>query len=212
MGNSGKTVRDRESFQHGIWRFGRLLRTMDQEGRRAGRLGGIVACYASIVAVMRSRRALYPQCEIKFADLVRGSLPRFQWPAILQPGDLQRWIALADRAGHVHPRARLDIVGKAKRIDFRRYCKLQEAREFISHHDDVRSSSSSSSSLPATRWAGRSREKKESLGELTIVYVLFQYLIAEDNTIFGYNRILNYFQELILSYFEAACFFGLWHK
>ena len=63
---------------------------MDQEGRRAGRLGGIVACYASIVAVMRGRRALYPQREIKLADLVRGSLPRLQRPAVLQPGDLQR--------------------------------------------------------------------------------------------------------------------------
>lgn len=100
---------------------------MDQEGRRTGRFGGIVARHASIVAIMRGRRALYPQREIELADMVCGSLPRLQWPAVLQPSDLQGWIALADRAGHVHPRARLDIVGKAKRIDFRRYCKLQEA-------------------------------------------------------------------------------------
>jgi len=96
------------------------LRTVNQQGRRAGRFGGIVARHASIVAVMRGRRALYPQREIKLADMVRARLPWLQRPAILQPGDLQRWIALADRAGHVHPRARLDIVGKAKRIDFRR--------------------------------------------------------------------------------------------
>lgn len=68
---------------------------------------------------------------------MRSGLPRLQRPAVLQPGDLQGRVALADRAGHVHPCARLDIVGKAKRIDFRWYCKLQEAREFISHRDDV---------------------------------------------------------------------------
>lgn len=62
---------------------------MDQEGRRAGRLGSIVARYASIVAVMRGRRALYPQREIELADLMRGGLPRLQRPAVLQPGDLQ---------------------------------------------------------------------------------------------------------------------------
>jgi len=66
----------RVSSWHGIWRFGRLLRTMDQEGRRAGRFGGIVARHASIVAIMRGRRALYPQREIELADLMRGSLPR----------------------------------------------------------------------------------------------------------------------------------------
>lgn len=119
---------------------------MDHEGRRAGRLGGIVARHASIVAVMRGRRALYPQREIELADMVGGSLPRLQWPAVLQPGDLQGCIALADRAGHVHPRARLDIVGKAKRIDFRRYCKLQEARRFI-YRLRRRASSSSLSAL-----------------------------------------------------------------
>lgn len=62
---------------------------MDQERRRAGRLGGIVARHASIVAVMRGRRALYPQREIELADLVRAGLPRHQRPAILQPSDLQ---------------------------------------------------------------------------------------------------------------------------
>lgn len=110
---------------------------MDQEGRCAGRLGGVVARHASIVAVMRGRRALYPQREIELADLMRGGLPRLQRPAVLQPADLQRRVALADRAGHVHPRARLDFAGKAKRIDFRWYCKLQEAREFISRRDGV---------------------------------------------------------------------------
>lgn len=65
------------------------LRTVDQEGRRAGRFGGIVARHTSIVAVMRGRCALYPQREIKFADMVRGGFPRLQRPAVLQPGDLQ---------------------------------------------------------------------------------------------------------------------------
>lgn len=63
---------------------------MDQEGRRAGRFGGIVARHASIVAVMRGRRALYPQREIELADLMCSGLPRLQRPAVLQPGDLQR--------------------------------------------------------------------------------------------------------------------------
>jgi len=62
---------------------------VDQEGRRAGRFGGIVARHASIVAVMRGRRALYPQREIKLADMMRGGLSRLQRPAVLQPGDLQ---------------------------------------------------------------------------------------------------------------------------
>lgn len=111
---------------------------MDQEGCCAGCLGGVVARHASIVAVMRGRRALYPQCEIELADLMRGGLPRLQRPAVLQPGDLQGRVAFADHAGHVDPRARLDIVGKAKRIDFRWYCKLQEStRVYFSHRDDM---------------------------------------------------------------------------
>jgi len=179
---------------------------MDQEGRRARRLGGIVARHASIVAVMRGRRALYPQCEIELADLVRGGLPRLQRPAVLQPSDFQGWIALADRAGHVHPRARLDIAGKAKRIDFRRYCKLQEAREFISHRNVVRSSASSSSSSPASR-----RKESREEGILENVFsicrsewmnnclrnTISRYLAIEKTILYVYSIIiLNYFQVI----------------
>lgn len=119
-----------EGFRHLTDRL-RPLRTMDQEGCCARCPGGVVARHASIVAVMHGQRALYPQCEIELADLMRGGFPRLQRPAILQPGDLQRRVALADGAGHVHSRTRLDIVGKAKRIDFRWYCKLQEARVYF---------------------------------------------------------------------------------
>lgn len=73
---------------------------------------------------MRGRRALYPQREIELADLMRVGFPRLQRLAVLQPGDLQRRVTLADHAGHVHSRARVDFAGKAKRIDFRWYCKL----------------------------------------------------------------------------------------
>lgn len=141
---------------------------MDQEGCCAGRLGGVVARHASIVAVMRGRRALYPQREIELADLMRGGLPRLQRPAVLQPGDLQRRVTLADRAGHVHPLARLDIVGKAKRIDFRWYCKLQEAREFISRRDGMHRHRRHHPRRRRHRIvAGRSRvERKQGRGEL----------------------------------------------
>lgn len=134
---------------------------MDQEGCCAGCLGGVVARHASIVAVMRGRRALYPQCEIELADLMRGGLPRLQRPAVLQPGDLQGRVALADRAGHVDPRARLDIVGKAKRIDFRWYCKLQEStRVYFSHRDGLHRRRRRHPSL--LRRKESSREKIES--------------------------------------------------
>lgn len=99
--------------------------------------------------------------------MMRGGFPRLQRSAVLQPGDLQRRIALADRAGHVYPRARLDIVGKAKRIDFRRYCKLQEAHESLFyiatnrlHHRRRRHRLRSLPSFWSERFS--SREKKGS--------------------------------------------------
>lgn len=126
---------------------------------------------------MRRGCALYHQRKIVFADMMGSRLRGIQRPAVLQPGDLQRWVALADHADHVHPRAFLYIGRKAKRIDFRRYWKLQEITThfyFITARNE-QSALLCPSSFVANIVSIGSRDRKKIIFPSFLLFVLFLF-------------------------------------
>ena len=102
-------------------------RTVNEEpvGPRDG--GSAVVGPASVVAVVLLRHTHDHEGAVELVHLVGPhlglvSLILVQGPAVLQPLDRQRRVAVAHHAGDVHPAACLHVLREAKLCDARWYC------------------------------------------------------------------------------------------
>lgn len=104
---------------------------MHEQARSTRSFGGVVARQTGVVSVVLGTSARYLKGQRVLAQLIRGHVKIaivHQWMVILEPHDVYGQVALANYAGHVDPRTRLDVLGKAKRIDSRGYWKIQKSR------------------------------------------------------------------------------------